>query len=133
DFGFRTDFKPKGRLFDPALGGGALLDVGVYPVALSSMIFGAPDRVTADAHMARTGVDEQTGMILHHKKGQLSVLHTAVRTETKQEATLYGTDGNIRLESPWWRGSDITLTRTGRKPQQFKTKIRGTGYNYQID
>ncbi len=133
DFGFRTDFNPKGRLFDPKLGGGALLDVGVYPVALSSMIFGVPDRVTADAHLARTGVDEQTGMILHHKKGRLSVLHTAVRTETKQEATLYGTEGNIRLDAPWWRGRSITVERPGKKPRVHRTPYRGTGYNHQID
>lgn len=133
DFGFRTDFNPKGRLFDPKLGGGALLDVGVYPVALSSMIFGVPDRVTADAHLARTGVDEQTGMILHHKKGQLSVLHTAVRTETKQEATLYGTEGSIRLDAPWWRGQSVTVEQAGKKPKVYKTPFRGTGYNHQID
>lgn len=133
DFGFATDFNPKGRLFDPNLGGGALLDVGVYPVALASMIFGAPDRVTADAHMGKTKVDEQTGMILHHKKGQLAVLHTAVRTETKQEAILYGSEGSIRLDAPWWRGQSVTLEVAGKKPITFKAPIRGTGYNYQID
>ena len=133
DFGFRTDFNPKGRLFDLKLGGGALLDVGVYPVALSSMIFGAPDRVTADGHFGKSHVDEQTGMVLHHKKGQLSVLHTAVRTETAQEATIFGEAGWIRLNAPWWKGQSLTLQLPGKPVKIIKAPLKGTGSNHQVD
>ena len=63
-FGFRTEFDPKGRLFDPALGGGALLDVGIYPVSFASMVFGTPTFITSHATIGATGVDEQVAMIL---------------------------------------------------------------------
>src|ERR687897_753724 len=60
------------RLLNPDLGGGALLDVGVYCVSLSSMIFGPPDRVTGLAHLGETGVDEQSAAILEHGDGRIS-------------------------------------------------------------
>jgi len=133
DFGFRAEFNRKGRLFDPNLGGGALLDVGVYPVALSSMIFGAPDRVTGDADVGKSMVDEQSAMVLHHKRGQLSVLSAAVRTDTIQEAIIYGSEGWIRVNSPWWKATTITVHRKGAKERTITAPIRGTGYNYQAD
>lgn len=135
DFGFRADFDPQQRLFNPKLGGGALLDVGVYPVSLASMIFGpaGPDRVTGDAHLGKSRVDEQTGMILHYKSGQLAVLHTAIRTETAQEATIFGEAGWIRLHSPWWKAQKVTIHRPGKKEKTITAPIRGNGYNYQAD
>lgn len=72
DFGFRTSFNPQGRLFDPALGGGALLDVGIYPISLASMLLGTPTRVTSMAHLGATGVDEQSAIILGYGGGQLA-------------------------------------------------------------
>jgi predicted dehydrogenase len=63
DFGFRADWNPKHRLFNPELGGGALLDIGVYCVSMSSMVFGQPPaKITGMAHMGQTGVDEQSAM-----------------------------------------------------------------------
>ncbi|PJF45754.1 MAG: dehydrogenase, partial [Candidatus Thermofonsia Clade 3 bacterium] len=64
DFGFRASFNPASRLFDPALGGGALLDVGVYPISLASMLLGRPDRIAAVATLGATGIDENTGVLL---------------------------------------------------------------------
>ena len=69
DFGFRAAFNPVHRLFDPALGGGALLDVGVYPLSLASMLLGRPDRITAVAELGATGIDEQTGIVLGYPRG----------------------------------------------------------------
>jgi predicted dehydrogenase len=133
DFGFRAGFDPKGRLFDLNLGGGALLDVGVYTVSLASMIFGEPDQVTAEAHLGKTGVDEQTGMVLRYKGGRLAVLSTAVRTETPQEATLLGTEGWLRVQRPWWKATTITIHREKKKDQTIAAPIRGNGYNHQAD
>src|SRR5437773_1329844 len=84
----RTRFIPQGRLFDPALGGGALLDVGIYPVSLASMIFGTPERVTGMAHLGETGVDEQSAMIFGYAGGQLALLSQAIRTNSPHEALL---------------------------------------------
>ncbi len=64
DFGLHFAFDPAGRLFAPELGGGALLDLGVYPVSLASMVFGRPASIVSLATMGRTGVDDQSGIVL---------------------------------------------------------------------
>src|SRR5690606_38909998 len=99
DCDFRPDVDQHHGLFNPRLGGGALLDVGIYPVALASMIFGIPDDITAKAHLGETGVDEQTALIFGYKGGQLALLSCAVRLDTPQEAIIMGTEGSIRIAS----------------------------------
>ena len=132
DFGFRTAFDPKSRLFDPQLGGGALLDVGVYTISLASMVFGtAPSRINGMAHLGQTGVDEQSAVILGYDQGQLAILAVAVRTEMPQEAVLVGTEGRIRLHAPWWRSTTLTLSRPREKDEVLHLPYEGNGYNYE--
>jgi predicted dehydrogenase len=130
DFGFRADFDPHSRLFDPVLGGGALLDVGVYCVTTAHMIFGAPERVTGLADLGATGVDEQSALVLSYPGGQLAVLHAAVRTSTPQEVLLCGTSGRIRY-GPINRPTALTLWRGGREPEVIATPYDGNAYHYQ--
>jgi len=134
DFGFRTaSIDPKARLFDPSLGGGALLDVGVYNVALASMLFGPPMEVKALAHLGETGVDEQAALILAHPRGRLAVSSTAIRTKTMHEAVIIGTEGWIRIDPPWWRTNGLTLTVHGKEPEHINARMAGNGYNYEAD
>ncbi len=110
DFGFRADFDPEGRLFNPGLGGGALLDVGVYTVQLASMVFGGPPtQIAAMATMSQTGVDEQAALLFGYDGGRLAQLTCATRTTTHHEASIFGTAGRIRLHTPWWRGTGVSL------------------------
>lgn len=131
DLGFRANLNPDGRLFAPALGGGALLDVGVYPVSLSSMVFGPPTRIASMAHIGETGVDEQAAIILGHERGQLSSLYTAIRTSTPHVATIMGTDGMIDLHYDWHKPTAFTLKATGAEPRRFEAAPVGNGYNYE--
>jgi predicted dehydrogenase len=132
DFGFCASFNPQSRLFDPHLGGGALLDVGVYTVSLASMVFGSPpSRISSMAHLGQTGVDEQAAMILGYDQGQLAVLTTAIRTNTPQEATLNGTKGQIRIHTPWWKPDALTLSVQGQEDQIVHLPLEGNGYNYE--
>jgi len=131
DFGFCAGLNPEARLFNPALGGGALLDVGVYTVSLDSMIFGTPTSIASVAHLGETGVDEQAGIILGHPGGQLSILYTAVRTSTPQEATILGTEGSIRIHSPWWVPREMTLNVARSSPEVLQFPFVGNGYNYE--
>ena len=71
DFGFRAPFDSDSRIFNPELGGGALLDVGVYTVSLASMVFGSPGRIASMSHLGETGVDEISTVILGFEAGQL--------------------------------------------------------------
>ncbi len=132
DFGFRTSFDPQSRLFNPHLGGGALLDVGVYPISLASLVFGAPpSSVSSMAHLGQTGVDEQAAMIFGYDQGQLAVLTAATRTNTPQEATISGTTGQIRIHTPWWQATTLTLSVQGEQDQVMQLPFEGNGYNYE--
>lgn len=131
DFGFRGGWRPEGRLLNPALAGGALLDVGVYTVSFASMVFGGePSRIAALAHMGETGVDEQSAMVLGYDGGGLAVLSCAVRTRTAGEVRIYGTDGSVLIHPPFWQPSAATLI-AGGKEERVEIPFEGNGFNYE--
>ena len=131
DFGFRAGWNPEGRLLNPQLGGGALLDVGVYTVSFASMLFGgAPSKITGFAHIGDSQVDEQSAMVLAYPRGELALLSCAVRTNSPQEARILGTDGMIHLPG-FWHASEATLQVAGKAPETFKSAAVGNGYNYE--
>ncbi|MDZ7266345.1 MAG: Gfo/Idh/MocA family oxidoreductase [candidate division KSB1 bacterium] len=131
DFGFRAEFDPASRLFAPELGGGALLDVGIYPLALAAMIFGPPQRLASMAHLGPTGVDEQCGMILGYDGGALALLAAANRSETPKEATIIGSAGRITLHAPFFKTTRVTLARHGRPEQTVQAPYESFGYQYE--
>ena len=130
DFGFHASAR-QGRWFEPALGGGALLDVGVYPVSLASMVFGPPKLVNGFADIGPTGVDEQAAIILSHPHGQLAALHAAIRTNTPQEATVFGTRGRIHLHAGWWKGSAMTHYLDAGGEEFLEFPFTGNGYQFE--
>lgn len=131
DFGFRAGVNPEGRLFNPHLGGGGLLDVGIYTVSFAAMVFGPhPDRVTSMATLGETGVDEQAAIILGYPGGELALLSTAIRTSTLHEARVIGTDGTILLHPAFWKGERATL-KAGGKEETVELPLTGNGYNYE--
>jgi predicted dehydrogenase len=131
DFGFRVDFDPVSRLFDPALGGGALLDVGIYPVSLAHLLFGPPSAIHALADIGQTGVDEQTAIIMRYPQGQLALLFTAVRLNTVHEAVITGTEGVIRIAPSWWVARRMVVSRVGQPDEVIEPPFVGNGYNYE--
>lgn len=134
DFGFRTGWNPQGRLLNPELAGGGLLDVGVYCVSLASMVFGGaqPQRVAGLAALGATGVDEQAGYVLDYGQGRLAVLASAVRTNTPKAADILGTEGSIRLEPPFFACRRLELT-AGGQTRTIAPEFRGNGYQYQAE
>jgi dihydrodiol dehydrogenase / D-xylose 1-dehydrogenase (NADP) len=129
DFGFRTGWNPEGRLLNPALAGGALLDVGTYTMALASLVYGGrqPAQVQAAAWIGETGVDEQTAILFKYDQGQLALLSCAIRTGTPQEARIDGTEGSIHVPE-FWRPSRATLRVRGQEP----VEVTGSpGYHHE--
>jgi predicted dehydrogenase len=131
DFGFRTDFDPNHRLFDPDLGGGALLDVGLYPLALAQALLGPAAEVSGYATIGSTGVDEEVVLSLRYRGGQLASVTTATRLDTPNEAWLLGTEGRIRLHREWWRPSPFTIYRDGTE-EVLTIRAELPGHNYQV-
>ena len=131
DFGFRSGWNPEGRLLNPNLAGGALLDVGVYNVAMASMVLGKqPSRITGMAHIGATGVDEQSAMVLGYDEGQLAILSCAIRTSTPREARILGTEGTIHIPG-FWHATSATLDVSGKDAEQIEIPLDGNGYNYE--
>lgn len=109
DFGGRAPFDPAGRLWNPSLAGGALLDLGVYVVSWASFALGAPAGIIATGTLASTGVDEQVALVLSSLSGAQALLSTGLRAGTPSRATISGADGRVELESPFWGPSGVRL------------------------
>jgi len=98
NFGFDAGWDPEGRLLNKKLGGGALLDAGIYPVSFASMVFGRqPERIESSAYLGETGVDERFSALFEYEGGRTALLMGAVRLRTKNDAYIYGTAGYIHL------------------------------------
>lgn len=128
---FRAPFDPAHRLFSPELGGGALLDVGVYPISFAHMVFGAPERIVSMADFGATGVDEQMAVTLGYPGGRLAVCVAATRTATAPAARVAGTEGQIDIPSPWWPPSALVLRRPDGSEERIEPPAAGNGYQYQ--
>ena len=130
DFGFRIDFDPGSRLFDPSLGGGSLLDVGLYPLILAQMLFGPATQIKSFAQLGQTGVDEEASLLLRYAKGQTASLISATRLQTPNEAFIMGTEGRIHIPHEWWRPNDLILYKNGQR-ETVSVDCPLPGHNYE--
>jgi predicted dehydrogenase len=128
DFGFAATGGPEARLFNPALGGGALLDVGIYPLSITAYLLGAVDAVRAQAELGPTGVDLQTVFTLRHAGGALSTCACSLKARTPGLLTVSGRNGHLRLDAPFHRAPTVTLTLAGEAPREIPTPYLGNGY-----
>lgn len=133
EFGFRSDWNPSGRLLNPELGGGALLDAGIYPVSFASMIFGPnPEQVWSTAHIGETGVDEHFSILLDYGQGRSASLHGAVRLALTNEAYIYGTEGSIHIPS-FLNATKAVLHVNGQEPVEVKDDRTAVGYAFEAE
>jgi predicted dehydrogenase len=128
--GFRARFDPAHRLFAPELGGGSLLDVGIYPVSFASMILGTPTRITAMAQLGETRVDEQAGAVLGYDHGQLALIYATFRSSVPREWAVMGTLGQIRIHNPS-AGTRLTVSITGKEDEVIDVPFEGIDFRYQ--
>ncbi|EGX55097.1 oxidoreductase [Streptomyces zinciresistens K42] len=119
DFGLAGPFPPAHRLRDPAQGGGALLDLGVYPVSFAHLLLGEPSDVTARATLSPEGVDLQTGVLLSWDGGALASLHCSIVGGTATAASVTGSAGRIDVPGGFFFPERFVLHRDGRDPEEF--------------
>jgi predicted dehydrogenase len=132
DFGIAGPFPDSHRLRDRALGGGALLDLGVYPVTFAHLFLGAPAKVEAWARLTAGGVDENTGVLLGYDSGALAVLSCSLVGDTPRRATITGTRGRIEVPRDFFHPTSFTLWRGGT-PEEFTVPYEGLGYLFEAD
>jgi predicted dehydrogenase len=124
---------PAFRLFSPELGGGALLDLGIYPVSFASMVLGAPERVAAMATPAFTGVDAQMSMLFGYASGAQAVLSCTLRAASPTTASIVGTDARIEIEGPFYAPASFTLIPREGERTRHEYADEGRGLRHQAD
>jgi len=132
NFGFRNSRDSENRLFNPDLAGGALLDVGIYPVALTNLIVDSPVvSVLADGNIGPTAVDEDNASLLKFASGTLAQLASSIRTNLNDRAYIYGTKGRIEIPEFWQAKRAILNTEEGQ--EVFEDDRQSQGYNYEAE
>lgn len=131
DIGVTQSFDPDHRLFDPALGGGALLDLGVYPIAFAFDVLGAPDAVTSSAVVGETGVDEQCAAVFRYDDGAQAIWHASLRADAGRTCVLAGSEGRLRGTRAWWKGAPFELIRNDGSITSFARPYEGNGYQFE--
>lgn len=132
DFGVAGPFDPSHRIRDPELGGGALLDLGVYPVTLAYAVLGPPTDIQAWAALNPEGSDAHTGIMAGYPGGALALLQCGIRGDTAQRATIVGTGGRIEIPRLFYRPAGFTLVRDGQA-EEFAVPFRGNGMSHEAE
>lgn len=123
---------PTHRLNNPLLGGGALLDLGVYLVSFAYDVFGAPERVEASAAMTPTGVDRQTAVVLTYVGGQQALLHTALDSRGTNRASIIGTVARIEVSRVWFAQTTFTVYNSRDEIiEHYEEPAKPNGMQYQ--
>ncbi|MBN2213275.1 MAG: Gfo/Idh/MocA family oxidoreductase [Bacteroidales bacterium] len=130
DLGFRADNDPKKRWFNPDLGGGSLLDVGIYPAYLAVEILGRPDAIKALASTGHTGVDENCGFVSQYKEGEIASLYSSIIAKTAIDAMITGKKGSIHIHSNFFMPSGVSLV-FDNNIRDITPEYFGNGYNYE--
>ncbi|MBB5908925.1 Gfo/Idh/MocA family protein [Actinoalloteichus hymeniacidonis] len=132
DFGFAHRYDPTHRLWDPAQGGGALLDLGVYPISFAHMLLGEPIGLEAHGALAPSGVDADTGLLLRYPDGGHAVLRCSLRAALDARAGISGPLGRIDLPELFFRPTELIVRITGEEPVTHSIELDGAGYTYQL-
>lgn len=133
DFGFQGDPDPDKRLLKKALGGGSLLDIGIYPAFLSLLLMGEPDEIKARARFSATGVDTLCTMIFHYHQGKQAVLESTILHNTPTEAFIYGNKGFIKMHRSFHHTRQLTVALHHQPMQTLHIDYRGNGFCDEIE
>ena len=132
NIGWMSTYDPVFRLYNPELGGGALLDGGVYPVSFASMVLGTPSAIASVATLGQSGVDEQEAIALLHPSGAVASIGMTIQASSVNLAQIVGTKGRIEIHHDWHRPEGLTYYPAGGERQEFLyPQTEGNGYQYE--
>jgi predicted dehydrogenase len=132
DLGVAREFDPSDRIFAHELGGGALLDLGVYVVSFAQMILGVPDRVQAHGYQELSGVDAEVSLLLAFAEGRTATLMCSLHSPMPGHARIFGTTGWIDVLPRFHHPKSIVLHPFGGESQQFDLPPIGAGYAHEL-
>ena len=120
DYGFKAGYDPESRFFSPKLGGGALLDLGVYLVSTASFVLGQFSSITAQGQLVPTGVDVQASLLLETSTGAQAVMSTTLLADTPSAANVVGTNGRIAVDRVFVGPGGFTFTPAGADAVRYE-------------
>lgn len=132
DFGFKADSNREGRLYNKKLGGGSLLDIGIYPIYLSLLTLGIPIDMKVMARMTDTDVDSYCSILFDYENDAKAILESTIEADTPIEASIYGSEGSLQLHSQFHHTEKITISKNGEK-EVLDIKSKGNGYIHEIE
>lgn len=130
DFGFLATKDPLHRVNNPELGGGALLDLGIYPLSIASALLGPVTTVQAQAELGETGVDLQTSFSMKHAGGAMSICCCSFKARSPVELTVAGEIGHVRMNTMFHRATSVTIA-TASGTRTVETPYIGNGYAHE--
>ena len=131
DFAFSAKGKNRNRLFDLKLGGGSLMDIGVYPLFLAYTLLGIPEKIHAQSIFHSSGVDAQTAMILQYPDAQ-AILYSGICHTSNMKATISGSEGRINIDTIWHMAESYTVIKNNTETK-YSLPTNGMGYTYEIE
>ncbi|WP_027127149.1 Gfo/Idh/MocA family protein [Gelidibacter mesophilus] len=130
DFGFKPKIDMESRVFKKSLGGGSLLDIGIYPIFTALSTLGKPVDLEAKATFFDNGVDATCDMIFNYNNGVKAFLKSTFLEETSSEAVFHCERGRIKINSGFHRPSTVTITNDG-KQSTHDFEVKTIGYSYE--
>jgi predicted dehydrogenase len=131
DFGFSATTDPAHRINNRELGGGALLDLGIYPLSIACALLGKVETVQAQAIMGETGVDLTTAFTMKHAGGTLSICSCSMRARSGSEMTVSGTKGSVRMHRMFHLATRVTVDLVDGSSRTVETPYLGNGYTHE--
>ncbi|MBW1296115.1 Gfo/Idh/MocA family protein [Aquimarina litoralis] len=131
NFGFASTFNPNSRIFNKQLGGGSLLDVGIYPLFAALSILGVPEKVEASAQFSKTGIDENCAITLSYKNDVIANLYSSITEKTNTEAIIQFENGTIIINSRFHEPSSFSITKKDKPSQLYEFPVQTNGYSYE--
>lgn len=131
---YRAPKDKTSRYFDPALGGGSLLDLGIYPVFLSHLLLGAPSKIRAIGRLSAEGIDETCAALLQYDGVKHAMIESSIITKTELAAEIAGDKGSIKILSPWNEMPEaILVTDKDQKVKRYPCNWKGRGFQYEVE
>jgi len=132
DFGFHRAFDDSKRLFNKSLGGGSLLDIGIYPIFAALSTLGIPKDIEAKATYFDNGADASCDMIFKYEGNVEATLRSTLIEDTATEAIFHCETGQIKINGPFHTPSSVTLTPNDGVPETIDFDCKTIGYNYEV-
>jgi len=133
DFGFRTTYNPTSRLYDPRLAGGALLDIGIYPIYICLSLLGIPHEIIAKGNLTDQNIDDECSVLLSYVTNATAFLHASITTDTNTTCIIYGTKGSIHIPSRFHEQEEYHILDSANETQTIKVDKTGIGFYHEIE